>query len=266
VGPRPREKPWPPCRAPCHDPAVTGDLWDERAAATYDEGSADMFAPEVLGPTVDFLAGLAPGGRALELAVGTGRVAIPLHERGLSVAGIELSVPMADAMRAKPAAAGIDVVIGDMASATAGEPGGFDLVYVVYNSISNLLVQAEQVATFRNAARHLRPGGRFVVELWIPDLQRLPPGAIAQPFHLSGNYVALDTYDLLHQRVVSHHFHVAEGKAGVFRSSHRFIWPSELDLMGELAGLQLEERWADWKRSEFTEDSRSHVSVWVKTA
>lgn len=244
--------------------AVTGDVWDERDAAHYDEGAAEMFAPGVLGPTVDFLAGLAPGGRALEFAVGTGRVAIPLRERGLSVAGIELSVPMAQAMRAKPAAAGIDVVVGDMASATVGGPGQFDLVYVVYNSISNVLVQAEQVAVFRNAARHLRPGGRFVVELWIPDLRRLPPGALGQPFHLSEDYVALDTYDLLHQQVVSHHYRVGEGRSGVFRSRHRFIWPSELDLMGELAGMRLAERWADWKRAEFTADSRSHVSVWVK--
>ena len=243
---------------------MTGDVWDERDAAAYDEGAAAMYAPEVLGPTVDFLAGLAPGGRALEFAVGTGRVAIPLRERGLTVSGIELSQPMADAMRAKPAAAGIDVVVGDMTSAAAGRPGEFDLVYVVYNSISNLLVQAEQVAAFRNAARHLRPGGRFVVELGVPDLRRLPPGALAQPFHLSENYVALDTYDLLHQQVVSHHYHVEDGKSGVFRSRHRFIWPSELDLMGELAGLKLAERWADWKRAEFTADSRSHVSVWVK--
>jgi SAM-dependent methyltransferase len=239
---------------------VTDEVWNESTAAAYDEVSADMYAPEVLGPTVDFLAGLAPGGRALEFAVGTGRVAIPLRERGLTVAGIELSKPMADVMRAKPGADGIDVVIGDMTTATA--PGEFDLVYVVFNSISNLLTQAQQVACFRNAARHLRPGGRFVVELWVPDLQRFPPGAIAQPFYLTEDRVGMDTYDLVNQRVVSHHFRVGESNPGVSRSSHRFIWPSELDLMGELAGLRLIERWADWTRTPFTAESRSHVSVW----
>jgi SAM-dependent methyltransferase len=240
------------------------EVWDERAAATYDEHSTEMYAPEVLGPTVDFLADLAPAGRALEFAIGTGRVALPLSERGLTVAGIELSPAMADVLRAKPGADRINLTIGDMASAAVGSPGGFDLVYVVYNSISNLLTQVEQVACFRNAARHLRPGGRFVVELWVPDLQRLPPGAIAQPFHVSERRVGLDTYDLLHQRVVSHHYWVEDGQAGSFRSTHRYIWPSELDLMGELAGLRLIGRWADWTHAEFTEESRSHVSVWVK--
>jgi SAM-dependent methyltransferase len=240
------------------------EVWDEHVAASYDEHSAEMYAPEVLGSTVDFLADLAPAGRALEFAIGTGRVALPLSERGLTVAGLELSPAMADVLRAKPGADRIHLTVGDMASATVPSPGGFDLVYVVYNSISNLLTQAEQVACFRNAARHLRPGGRFVVELWVPDLQRLPPGAIAQPFHLSEHRVGLDTYDVLHQQVVSHHYWVEDGKAGTFRSTHRYVWPSELDLMGELAGLRLIGRWADWKRAEFTEESRSHVSVWAK--
>ena len=240
------------------------ETWNERTAAGYDEDSADMYAPEVLVPTVDFLADLAPGGRALELAIGTGRVGIPLHQRGVTVLGIEQSVPMADVLRGKSAAAGIEVIIGDMATATAPRPGEFDLVYVVYNAISCLLTQAEQVACFRNAARHLRPGGRFVVELWVPDLQRLPPGAVAQPFHISEKRAAFDTYDLLNQRVVSHHFWIDGGEADVFRSPHRYAWPSELDLMGQLAGLTLAERWADWRRAEFTANSRSHVSVWTK--
>jgi SAM-dependent methyltransferase len=241
---------------------VSSEVWNEQVAASYDEHSAAMYAPDVLGPTVDFLADLAPAGRALELAIGTGRVALPLCERGLTVAGIELSEAMVNVLRAKPGGNRIDTTIGDMASATA--PGEFDLVYVVYNSISNLLTQAEQVACFRNAARHLRPGGRFVIELWVPDLRRLPPGAIAQPFHVSDQRASLDTYDVVHQRVVSHHYWVEEGNAGLCRSTHRYIWPSELDLMGELAGLRLVGRWADWRRTEFTEESRSHVSVWVK--
>lgn len=243
---------------------VSSEVWDAQVAASYDEHAAEMYAPEVLGPTVDFLADLAPAGRALEFAIGTGRVALPLCERGLTVAGIELSEAMADVLRAKPGADRVQVTIGDMARATAPAPSEFDLVYVVYNSISNLLSQAEQVACFRNAARHLRRGGRFVVELWVPDLQRLPPGAIAQPFHVSEQRASLDTYDLLRQQVVSHHYWVEGGNAGVFRSTHRYIWPSELDLMGELAGLSLIGRWADWRRTEFTAESRSHVSAWVK--
>ncbi|MGE5827720.1 MAG: class I SAM-dependent DNA methyltransferase [Micromonosporaceae bacterium] len=241
---------------------MSSEVWDERVAASYDEHAAEMFAPDVLGPTVDFLADLAPGGRALEFAIGTGRVAIPLRERGVTVAGIELSPAMVDVLRTKPGADAIDVAVGDMTSTTS--PGEFDLVYVVYNSISNLLTQTEQVACFRNAARHLRPGGHFVVELWVPDLRRLPPGTLAQPFHVSEQRVGLDTYDLLRQQVVSHHYWVEDGKAAVFRSTHRYAWPSELDLMAELAGLRLVERWADWGRAEFTDDSQSHVSVWVK--
>lgn len=241
---------------------MTSEVWDERTAASYDEHAAEMYAPEVLGPTVDFLADLASGGRALEFAIGTGRVAIPLRARGVTVVGVELSPAMVAVLRNKPGADAIHVAIGDMTTTTV--PGEFDLVYVVYNSISNVLTQAEQVACFRNAARHLRPAGRFVVELWVPDLRRLPPGAIAQPFHLSDERVSLDTYDVVRQQVVSHHYWVEGGKADVARSTHRYIWPSELDLMAELAGLRLVERWADWRRAEFTEDSRSHVSVWIK--
>lgn len=243
---------------------MNDDVWDERAAARYDEDSAGMYTPDVLGPAVDFLADLAPGGRVLEFAIGTGRVAIPLHERGLTVAGVDASTSMLEVLRAKPAATGIAVTVGDMTTTTV--PGEFDLVYVVYNSISCLLTQAEQVACFRNAARHLRPGGRFVVELWVPDLRRFPPGAVAQPFHLSEHHVGFDTYDLLAQRVVSHHFWVDGDRSGTFRSPHRYVWPSELDLMGQLAGLDLTERWADWTRTEFTEDSPSHVSVWTRPA
>ena len=150
---------------------------------------------------------------------------------------------------------------------TARAPGEFNLVYLVYNTISNLLTQAEQVACFRNAARHLTPGGRFVIELWVPELRRLPPGSrppsgIAEP-----GYIGLDTYDVLHQHVVSHHFRFGEGtEAQLFRSPHRYIWPAELDLMAQLAGFELETRHADWQGTEFTADSRSHVSVYRRAA
>ena len=237
------------------------EIWDRDAAQRYDTPGTGMFAPEVLGPTVDRLADLAGDGRALELAIGTGRVAVPLAERGVPVTGIELSVPMVDRLRSKVDERTIPVVVGDMATARAD--GDYTLVYLVFNTISNLLTQAEQVACFRNAARHLVPGGRFVIELWVPELRRLPPGSQATVFHSEPGYVGLDTYDVLEQQVVSHHFRFGEGKdAKVYRSPHRYIWPAELDLMAQLAGFELEARHADWSGTEFTADSRSHVSVY----
>ncbi|MFI7425890.1 class I SAM-dependent methyltransferase [Micromonospora sp. NPDC049836] len=237
------------------------EIWDAEAAQRYDTPGTGMFAPEILGPTVDRLAALAGGGRALEFAVGTGRVAVPLAQRGVPVTGIELSLPMIEQLRTKADEATIPVVVGDMATATA--PGEYSLVYLVYNTVSNLLDQAEQVACFRNAARHLRPGGRFVIELWVPELRKLPPGVQATVWHTEPGYLGLDTYDVLRQRVVSHHFRFGEGsEARLYRSPHRYIWPAELDLMGQLAGFELESRHADWSGAEFTEESRSHVSVY----
>jgi SAM-dependent methyltransferase len=220
-----------------------------------------MFAPEVLGPTVDRLAELADGGRVLELAIGTGRVAVPLAERGVPVTGIELSRAMIDQLRTKVDEATVPVVEGDMATAHA--PGEYALVYLVFNTISNLLTQAEQVACFRNAAAHLGPGGRFVVELGVPDLRRLPPGQQATVFQIEPGCIGLDTYDPLRQHLVSHHFRFGAGKeAEVFRSPHRYIWPGELDLMAQLAGFELESRHEDWTGTAFTAESRSHVTVY----
>jgi SAM-dependent methyltransferase len=220
-----------------------------------------MFAPEVLGPTVDRLAELAGDGPALEFAIGTGRVAVPLAKRGVAVTGIELSQPMIDRLRVKVDEAVIPVTQGDMASVTV--PGQFSLVYLVFNTISNLLTQAEQVECFRNAARHLGPGGRFVIELWVPELRRLPPGQPAMVYNCEPGYIGLDTYDVLRQHVVSHHFRFDESRdARLFRSPHRYIWPAELDLMAQLAGFELESRHADWAGAEFTGESRSHVSVY----
>jgi len=237
------------------------EIWDVDAAQRYDTPGTGMFAPEVLGPTVDRLVELATGGRALELAIGTGRVAVPLAERGVPVIGIELSAPMVDRLRTKVDEATVPVVLGDMATSRA--PGEFTLVYLVFNTISNLLTQAEQVACFRNAARHLAPGGRFVIELWVPDLRRLPPGQQATVFGSEPGYIGLDTYDVLQQHVVSHHFRFGDGtQARLFRSPHRYIWPAELDLMAQLAGFELESRHADWAGAEFTAESRSHVSVY----
>lgn len=236
-------------------------IWNVDAAHHYDTPGTGMFAPEVLGPAVDRLAELAGDGRALEFAIGTGRVAVPLAERGVPVTGIELSRPMLDRLRTKADETTIPVITGDMATTVA--PGEYTLVYLVYNTISNLLTQAEQVACFRNAARHLAPGGRFVIELWVPELRKLPPGQQATVWHYEPGYIGLDTYDVLRQHVVSHHFRFDQSKqAQLFRSPHRYIWPAELDLMGELAGFQLETRHADWAGADFTADSRSHVSVY----
>ncbi len=236
-------------------------LWDADAAARYDTPGTGMFAPEVLEPTVERLAELAGDGPALEFAIGTGRVAVPLAARGIPVTGIELSRPMIDQLRTKVDEATIPVIIGDMATAVA--PGRYTLVYLVYNTVSNLLTQAEQVACFRNAARHLVPGGRFVIELWVPDLRRLPPGQPGMIFGSAPGYLGLDTYDVLQQHVVSHHFRFGEGsQARVFRSPHRYVWPAELDLMAQLAGFELESRHADWAGTPFTADSRDHVSVY----
>ena len=237
----------------------SSDYWDAESARTYDESSAFMFAPEVLDPAVDLLAGLAGDGAALELAIGTGRVAIPLADRGVPVSGIELSQPMTDELHRKRA--DIPVVVGDMA--TARVEGEFSLVYVVWNSIGNVRTQAEQVAVFRNAARHLAPGGRFAVELWVPGIRRFPPGQTAVPFHVGSSHVGFDTYDMATQEGTSHHYRRHDdGTVTYGASNFRYIWPAECDLMAQLAGMELESRSADWHGGPFTTDSESHVSVW----
>jgi SAM-dependent methyltransferase len=239
------------------------ELWDDDVAGRYDTPGTGMFAADVLGPTVELLASLAGDGRALELAIGTGRVAVPLAGRGVPVTGIELSGPMVARLREKADEAAIPVVMGDMATTRAD--GTFSLVYLVFNTISNLLTQDEQVACFANATRHLEPGGHFVVELWVPELRRLPPGVPATVGVHEDGYLLVDTYDVLRQHVVSHHviYDEAGGReARIGRSPHRYVWPAELDLMARLAGFALEDRYADWDRSPFTADSPSHVSVY----
>jgi SAM-dependent methyltransferase len=237
-------------------------VFDEPIAASYDADSAAMYDPAVVDPAVDFLADLAGDGAALELGVGTGRIALPLSRRGVRVRGIDVSQAMVDRLREKPGADVVDVTIGDFA--TTAVDGPFALVYVVYNTITNLTTQDEQVACFRNVAAHLEPGGCFVVEDFIPDLRRLPPGDTVRVFMSTPTRLGFDEYDLTTQTLVSHHHWTTDRGRDVFSSRHRYVWPSELDLMAGLAGMTLRERWADWHRVPFTGESTSHVSVWAK--
>lgn len=242
-------------------------MWDEETAATYDADSAEHFAPEVLNPTVDLLEHLAEGGPALEFAIGTGRVGIPLAARGVPVTGIELSEAMLAQLRRKVDEQQIPVVVGDMATTVVSGAGTYSLVYLVWNSVSNLRTQAEQVQCFSNAARHLRPGGRFVIDLWVPPIQRLLPGEVAVPMRIDPTHLLFDTYDLVTQECTSHHYRVDDDGSVRYGAGHfRYIWPSECDLMAQLAGFELESRSADWKGSPFLATSGSHVSVWRKPA
>ena len=234
----------------------------EQVAARYDESSADMFEPAVVEPAVDFLAELARDGRALELGIGTGRIALPLAARGVPVQGIELSKAMVARLRAKPGGDEIGVTIGDFATATAD--GTFSLAYLVFNTIGNLTTQEAQAACFRNVARHLEPGGRFVIEVGVPGLRRLPPDERFHVFDASPTHWGIDEYDVANQGLVSHHFSLVDGRWQLLSVPFRYVWPSELDLMAELAGLTLRERWSDWRRTPFTSESGKHISVWER--
>lgn len=242
---------------------MTDGLFDSGIASRYDQTCGDMNDPAVLGPTVDFLAELAGEGRALEFAVGTGRVALPLSAAGVEVHGIELSRPMLDQMFAKPGADRIPVTIGDMA--TTRVDGTFQLVYLVFNTITNLLTQHEQVECFRNAAAHLDPGGYFLIEVNVPDLQRLQPGETHVAFDVSPGHVGIDEYDVANQSLISHHYWISADRAETFDSHHRYAWPAEYDLMARIAGLTLSQRWSNWQRDPYTRDSTSAVSVWQRT-
>jgi SAM-dependent methyltransferase len=244
---------------------VTGDgYFDERIASRYDDSSAEMFAAEAVEPAVELLAELAGGARALELGIGTGRIALPLAQRGVEVHGIDLSSAMVARLREKPGGEEIPVAIGDFASTRVD--GAFRLAYLVFNTINNLTTQAEQVACFRNVAAHLEPGGRFVIEVAVPDLRRLPPGETMHVFDASEGHWGIDEYDVANQGLVSHHFSVVDGVIERVSMPFRYVWPSELDLMAELAGMRLRDRWSGWGREPFTSESRQHVSVWEKPA
>ena len=239
------------------------DYFGERIAETYEAKWPELFDPAVIDPAVSFLADVAGSGAALELGIGTGRIALPLSWRGVRVHGIGLSRAMVARLRAEPSAEGIAVAIGDFA--TTRVDGVFTLAYLVRNTITNLTTQEEQVACFRNAAAHLEPGGCFVIENYIPELRRLPPGQSIYPFIVTPAHLGFEEYDVASQIAYSHHYWVADGQVEIRSTPHRYVWPSELDLMAQLAGMTLRERWTDWNREPFTSDSRSHVSVWQKT-
>lgn len=235
--------------------------FDETIAKGYDLDTA-IFDPAVVDPVVSFLADLAGDGAALELGIGTGRIALPLSRRGVRVHGIELSPAMVAQLQEKAGAEAIGVTVGDFA--TARVDGTFKLAYLVYNTIENLTTQDEQVECFCNVARHLDPGGLFTIELQVPPLQRLPPGETIRAFTVDPPHLGFDEIDVATQQGVSHHYWVADGRGGVFSMPYRFAWPSELDLMARIAGMSLRERWGDWNREPFTANSTKHISVWVK--
>ncbi len=236
----------------------------ERVAARYDESSAEMFDSAVVDPVIDFLVEIAGSGRALELGISTCRIALPLARRGVPVHGIELSKAMVARLRAKPGGEDIGVTIGDFATTTVDET--FSVAYLVFNTIVNLTTQAAQVACFRNVAAHLEPGGCFVIEVGVPGLQRLPPGETIRAFHVSETGWGIDEYDVAKQGLTSHHFNIFDGRVERNSVPFRYAWPSELDLMAQLAEMRLRERWSGWKREPFTSDSRKHISVWEKPA
>jgi len=234
----------------------------EDVAARYDERYGDQADASVVDPMVDFLIEQAGGGSALELGIGTGRIALPLAQRGVRVHGIDLSDAMVARLRAKPGADQIGVTVGDFA--TTSVDATFSLAYLVANTITNLTTQDEQVACFENVSAHLEPGGRFVIEVFVPGLRRLSPGQIYQVFDVTRNHVGFDEFDVASQGLISHHFWIEDGKVDVFSPPFRYVWPSELDLMARIAGMRLRERWGGWSREPFTGDSAKHVSVWEK--
>jgi SAM-dependent methyltransferase len=242
---------------------VPENRFDESVAATYDADVADMFDPSVVDATVAFLADLAGDGAALELGVGTGRIALPLSAAGVPVHGIDISSAMVARLQRKPGAERVTVTIGD--HVTTKVDGSFRLAYLVFNTITNLITQDEQVECFRNVAAHLEPGGCFVIEVHVPELQRLPPGETVRPFSITPTHLGFDRFEPAKQILHSHHYHLdPDGTMRSGSAPFRYVWPAELDLMARLAGMRLRERWGDWDRSPFTDESRKHVSVWER--
>jgi SAM-dependent methyltransferase len=243
---------------------VDDGYFGERVAARYDELYADMFEPAAVDEVASLLAGLAGGGRALELGIGTGRIALPLARRGVPVHGIDSSPAMVARLHDKPGGDAIGVTIGDFAATRVD--GTFSVAYLIFNTIMNLTTQAAQVACFGNVAAHLEPGGCFVIEVMVPDLRRLPPGQQAVPFEVGPARWAFDVYDTATQAMSSNYVRLTHGCGEYTSIPFRYVWPAELDLMAQLAGLRLRERWEGWTREPFTSESRQHVSIWAKPA
>jgi SAM-dependent methyltransferase len=241
---------------------VTDDYFGDAVAESYDGEESAEFESSVVDSIVTFLADLAPSGSALELGIGTGRIALPLRERGLHVEGIDLSAAMVAQMKKKPGGGEIRVVLGDFA--TTAMDRTFDVVFIVFNTIMNLTSQPEQVACFANAAAHLVPNGVFVVEVMIPDLRRLPPGEVLRPFKVEAGALGFDEYDVANQGLTSHHYRVHGDRLDAQSIPFRFVWPAELDLMAAMAGLGLQQRWGGWNGEPFTSESSKHVSVWER--
>jgi SAM-dependent methyltransferase len=232
----------------------------EQVAARYDDPADPMFQPAAIDPAVSLLAELAGSGRALELAIGTGRIGLALSQRGVSVHGIELSRAMAARLRSKPGGDAIGVTIGDMA--TTRVDGTFAVAYLVFNTINNLTTQDAQVACFRNVAKHLSAGGCFVIETGVPPLRQLPPGQDIRGYRAGPDRIVSYSFDHATQQYRGHYVEFTDGTGDYRTIPFRYAWPSELDLMAQLAGLRLRDRWAGWNRERFTTDSSSHVSVW----
>jgi methyltransferase family protein len=238
-------------------------VWGAEIAEVYDATYAAQAEPSVVDPMVDLLVQLAGDGAALEFAVGTGRIALPLRERGIPVQGIELSPDMVEQLRTKPGAETVPVTIGDMTTTRLSDR--FELVYLVANSIMNVTTQEEQIAVFSNAADHLHIGGHFVIELIVPQLRRVPPSESARVFRLDPDHVGIETFDdVVGQVAWSHHWIEVDGRLVRHSAPYRYIWPSELVLMAKIAGFELRDRWSDWIRSPFTSESAKQVAVFVK--
>ena len=243
---------------------MTRNYFGDDVAARYDDPDDEMSQAGAIDPVVDFIAPLAGDGAALELGIGTGRIALPLSQRGVRVCGIDLSEAMVARLQAKPGAEAIGVTIGDFATTTV--EGRFTVAYLVFNTIMNLTTQDEQVLCFRNVADHLRPGGYFVIEVGVPSLRRLPPGETVIAFRVEPTRLGFDEFDVAAQRLISHHYRVEADRLEVNSVPFRYVWPAELDLMARLAGMVLRDRWAGWKGEPFTSESEKHVSVWEKSA
>lgn len=236
------------------------ETYGERLADVYDDWLGD-YDPDA----ITVLSDLTGDGRALELGIGTGRIALPLSAKGSRVQGIDASVSMVNRLRAKPGGDRIPVHFGNFADVEA--EGEFDLVFVVFNTFFALRSQDEQVRCFRNVARHLTDGGCFLLEAFVPDIKRFTGGQVNWATRVTTDSVELDVgqHDAVAQQVVSQKVVITDGSVHLYPVQIRYVWPSELDLMAQLAGMRLRERWDNWQRNPFTSESQKHISIYEKT-